>query len=151
MERKKTESGVGKIAVIAAGVVGVILLLCGSFLGGGEAEEAAAEYTDVGFYTEYLEERIRRLCVSVSGVEEAEVFLTIDCSSEYVYGEGGDYLILSGSEGEKAVLLCEIYPKVRGIAVVCTGGDQPRIREVLVSLLSAALDLSSSKIEIAGK
>ena len=151
MERKKTESGVGKIAVIAAGVVGVILLLCGSFLGGGKAEEAAAEYTDVGFYTEYLEERIRRLCVSVSGVEEAEVFLTIDCSSEYVYGEGGDYLILSGSEGEKAVLLCEIYPKVRGIAVVCTGGDQPRIREVLVSLLSAALDLSSSKIEIAGK
>ena len=105
----------------------------------------------MGFYTEYLEERIRKLCVSVSGVEEAEVFLTIDCSSEYVYGEGGDYLILSGSEGEKAVLLCEIYPKVRGIAVVCTGGDQPRIREVLVSLLSAALDLSSSKIEIAGK
>ena len=150
MERKKTESGVGKIVMIAAGVVGVILLLCGSFLGGG-SEEEAAEYTDVGFYTEYLEERIRRLCVSVSGVEEAEVFLTIDCSSEYVYGEGGDYLILSGSEGEKAVLLCEIYPKVRGIAVVCTGGDQPRIREVLVSLLSAALDLSSSKIEIAGK
>ena len=139
-----------KAVLIGVGILGLVSLIIGSFTGGKSAEKST-EYTDVGFYTEYLEERIKRLCMSVSGVTSAEVFLTIDCSSEYVYGEGGDYLILSGSDGEKAVLLCEIYPKVRGIAVVCTGGDQPRIREVLVSLLSAALDLSSSKIEIAGK
>ena len=141
---------INKIIMIAAGVLGVIMMICGSFLGSGREDEIKTEYTDVGFYTEYLEERIRKLCMSVSGISEAEVFLTIDCSSEYVYGEGGDYLILSGSEGEEAVMLCEIYPKVRGIAVVCTGGDQPQIKSTLTSLLSAALDLPSNKIQIAG-
>jgi len=145
----KTAVAPGRIVMITAGLVGIVLLVFGSFIGGGE-EKKEAEYTDVGFYTEYLEERIKKLCLSVSGISEAEVFLTIDCSSEFVYGEGGDYLILSGSDGEEAVMLCEIYPKVRGIAVVCTGGEQAGIKATLTSLLSAALDLPSNKIEIAG-
>ena len=150
-KEKKMISGLtkNKAVLIGVGVLGLALLIIGSFTG-GKSTEKSAEYTDVGFYTEYLEERIKRLCMSVSGVTSAEVFLTIDCSSEYVYGEGGDYLILSGSEGEEAVLLCEIYPKVRGIAVVCTGGDSAKIQETLTSLLSSALDLPTNKIKIAG-
>lgn len=138
-----------KLILIGTAALGLALLIfSGIFTGREEARQA--EYTDVGFYTEYLEDRIRRLCTSVSGVEEAEVFLTIDCSSEYIYTEGGDYLILSGDSGEEAVMLCEIYPRVRGIAVVCTDGDSPSVRSTLTSLLSAALDLPSNKIMIAG-
>jgi len=138
-----------KLAVILLAAVGTFLLLFSGF-GGKEVPEK--NYTDVSFYTEYLEERITRLCTSVEGIEEASVFLTMDCSSEYIYSEDGasDFLILSGSDGEEAVLLQEIYPRVRGVAVVCTGGDLPRIRETLTELLSAALDLPSHRIRIAG-
>lgn len=142
---KKTQ--INRIIMIAAAAAGVMLLIFGGFVGTDDREQSNT-YTDVGFYTEYLEERIKKLCLSVDGITEAEVFLTVDCSSEYIYGEGGDYLILSG--GEEAVMLCEIYPRVRGIAVVCTGGSRAAVRETVTRLLSAALDLPSSKIEVAG-
>ena len=137
-----------KLTVILMAAAGIALILLGNL--GGKKE--TTEYTDVKFYTEYLEERVRKLCVSVEGIEEAAVFLTLDCSSEYVYSETGasDVLILTGSSGEEAVLLQEIYPRVRGVAVVCTGGDLPRIRESVTALLSAALGISSGKIKVAG-
>ncbi|MBQ2725335.1 MAG: hypothetical protein IJF78_06500 [Clostridia bacterium] len=137
-----------KLTVILMAAAGIALILLGNL--GGKKE--TTEYTDVKFYTEYLEERVRKLCVSVEGIEEAAVFLTLDCSSEYVYSETGasDVLILTGSSGEEAVLLQEIYPRVRGVAVVCTGGDLPRIRETVTELLSAALDLPSHRIKVAG-
>ena len=137
-----------KLTVILMAAAGIALILLGNL--GGKKE--TTEYTDVRFYTEYLEERVRKLCISVEGIEEAAVFLTLDCSSEYVYSETGasDVLILTGSGGEEAVLLQEIYPRVRGVAVVCTGGDLPRIRETVTELLSAALDLPSHRIKVAG-
>lgn len=137
-----------KLTVILMAAAGIALILLGNL--GGKKE--TTEYTDVRFYTEYLEERVRKLCISVEGIEEAAVFLTLDCSSEYVYSENGasDVLILTGSGGEEAVLLQEIYPRVRGVAVVCTGGDLPRIRETVTELLSAALDLPSHRIKVAG-
>lgn len=149
----KTETGENrkksKILLIVTAAAGLALMIFGGLFTGKDAPESSG-YTDVGFYTEYLEDRIRRLCTSVDGVDEAEVFLTIDCSSEYIYTEGGDYLILSGDSGEEAVMLCEIYPRVRGVAVVCTDGDSASVRSTLTSLLSAALDLPSNKIMIAG-
>jgi len=88
----------------------------------------------------------------VDGITEATVFLTLDCSTEYVYSEdsASDFLILSGSDGEQAVMLYEISPRVRGVAVVCTGGDLPRIRETVTELLAAALDLPANRIKVAG-
>lgn len=138
-----------KLILILMAAAGVLLLLLGGLKSTDKPEES---YGDVGFYTEYLEERITSLCDSVEGVENTAVFLTLDCSSEYIYSQNSasDFLILSGTEGEEAVLLQEIYPKVRGIAVVCTGGDLPRIRETLTELLTAALDLPAHRIRIAG-
>ncbi|MBQ4354865.1 MAG: hypothetical protein IJC71_08235 [Clostridia bacterium] len=139
-----------KILLLLMAVLGLILAAAGGLVG-AKTEKSTQSYTDVGFYTEYLEERISSLCRSVAGIEEAAVFLTIDCSSEYIYEKSGtDYLILSGEDGEEAVMLCEIYPKVRGIAVVCTGGDLPRVQETLTQLLCAALDLPANRIRIAG-
>ncbi len=140
-----------RLTAMLLAVGGVILILISTLFGGSEVAKTE-EYTDVGFYTDYLEERIRALCMSIEGIDEAVVFLTLDCSSEYIYqGDGAsDFLILSGGDGEEAVKLCEIYPRVRGIAVVCTGGELPRIKETVTELLSAALGLSSNKIKVAG-
>lgn len=139
-----------KLMLFLLAALGLFLVAAGGIFG-GKSVEKAEPYTDVGFYTEYLEGRIRDLCMSIDGIAEANVFLTIDCSSEYIYeGNGSDYLILSGADGEEAVMLCEIYPKVRGIAVVCTGGDNPQLKATVTELLSAALDLPTNKIKIAG-
>ena len=140
-----------KLGILAMAVVGILLIIF-SGRNSGTTSGERQEYTDVRFYTGYLEERIGELCRSVEGITEATVFLTLDCSSEYVYSEenAADFLILSGTDGEQAVMLYEIYPRVRGVAVVCTGGDLPRIRETVTELLAASLGLPSNKIKVAG-
>ena len=152
VRKKKIPAWLGgkKLLLLCVAAAGVVLLITGGIFGGGEVERE--EYTDVGFYTQYLEGRICEIIEKIDGVDEAVVFLTLDCSSEYVYRDDGasDFLILSGGDGEEAVRLCEIYPRVRGIAVVCTGGDLPRIKETVTELLSAALGLSYNKIKVAG-
>lgn len=101
--------------------------------------------------------------MSISGVEEAEVLLTLDCSTEYVYAQNeqrnktdsaenisADYLILNQGDRSDAVLLMEIYPKIRGIAIVCTGGNEVVVQKTIIDLLSAALGISSNRIKVAG-
>lgn len=141
-----------KFTLLFLFLCGILLLVFSGTIGKISSKSDTQTYTDVSFYTSYLEKRITDLCQSVDGISEATVFLTLDCSSEYVYSEdnASDFLILSGNDGEQAVLLYELYPRVRGVAVVCTGGDLPNIRATVTELLSAALDLPSNKIKVAG-
>ena len=139
------------LPLIVLTAVGLLLIIIGGTIGKKRTQDSET-YTDLGYYTAYLEERITELCESVDGIDSATVLLTLDKSTEQVYeSDGGtDFLILSDSDGERAVKLCEIYPRVRGVAVVCTNGDIPRIRETVVELLSASLGIPSSDIEVAG-
>ncbi len=149
--KKFFEANKNRITVLLLAAGGILLIIASSLFG-GDKHETVEEYTEVGFYTTYLEERIAELCNSLYGVSDAKVFLTLDCSSEQIYQSNGvsDYLILTGDGGETAVKLCEIYPKVRGIAVVCKGGELPRVQETVIELLSAALGLPKNKIQVAG-
>lgn len=147
------------------GAIGIILILLGG-LSLAEKEDNPKKsdaYYEVGFYTEALEERIEQLCTSIGGVTEAEVLLTLDCSTEYVYGQNihqagvgenlsysTDYIILNQNESDQTVLIMEIYPKIRGIAVVCTGGEDVQMKQKIIELLSAALGISSNRIKVVG-
>ena len=86
-----------KLIIIGAAALGIILMLMSSNTEHSEQKETP-EYTEIGFYTTYLEERIIDLCNSIYGVSETKVFLTLDTSSEYIYqGDGvSDFLILYG-------------------------------------------------------
>ena len=59
-------------------------------------------------------------------------------------------MILQKSGSEEAVTVAEIYPEIRGVAIVCTGGDDPGIRTALTELLSASLGIPTHRIKIAG-
>ncbi len=138
------------LLLVACG--GVFLLLLGGMAQGEGEKITKNEGGDVGFYTEYLEEKITNLCLSIRGIEEVEVFLTLECSSEFQYTSdtAADYLILKDENGERAVMLCEIYPRVRGVAVVCNSGEQSTVQERITELLSAALGIPTNKIKVGG-
>ncbi len=134
-------------------VLGVLLIIIGDLIPAEKAgkNKAEDEYFAVGYYTEYLEGKIEEIVQSVGGITDAKVLLTLDCSAEYIYGDSAaDYVILQNDREQEAKVLREIYPRVRGIAVVCTGGDIPRIQQTVTDLLSAAMGISSSKITVAG-
>lgn len=151
--------------IIAAGIaLGVALILYSPGLSGGEEEDASEkdEYYKVSYYTQNLEDRIKKLCLSIEGVSKADVLLTLESGSEYVYASNteeevnpgssssysSDYLILNSGDKAEPVVVTEIYPKIRGVAVVCTGGDAADMKEKITTMLSAALGISSNRIKV---
>ena len=114
-------------------LMGAVMLLLGGVLGKRDGAGASD-------YAGYLETRARALCLSIEVVEEAEVFLTLD--------EAGGGAVQTGVFGDGAE---RASPSVRGIAVVCTGGDLPRVRATVTELLSAALAVPTNRIRVAGK
>ncbi len=113
--------------LILLGALGLLLLRLGGLLGGRDGGEDAD-------YADYLETRARQLCLSIDGVEEAEVFLTLENE------------VKTGSFSDRTAQ----NPAVRGIAVVCTNGNAPRIKKAVTELLSAALGIPSSRVRVAG-
>lgn len=148
-----------RILLIAAGLAaGILLIAAGSGIS-GKSDSAASVKSEGAeiYYSDSLQKKLEIFLETVNGIDDVSVFVTLDGGSEYEYakkggGEGyaADYLIISGENGEEAAVVREIYPKIRGIAVTCTGGEGAVIKERVTSLLSAALGISANKIEVAG-
>ena len=145
-----------KIFIIAAAAVGVILLILGALPGKNDSppQNSGGEPDGVE-YAESLEERIVKICEQVEGVSHVSVLLTLDGGTEHIYaenssGSGESYVVISVGGEEKTVLVRDIYSSVRGIAVVCRGGDNIAVRRTLTELLSCALGVPISKISVAG-
>lgn len=150
------------VFIVLGLVVGLVLILYPT-KGDNKTEKSEVDdYYKVSFYTQNLEERIKNLCLSVNGINNVSVLLTLESGSEYVYANNeeentngdsshsyaSDYLIVESGEGSEPVLVTEIYPKIRGVAVVCSGGDSADVKEKVTSLLSAALGISTNRIKV---
>ena len=139
-------------------IIGVLLLLFGPYLSETNTSgdlDTVNDRQSVQYYTEHMEERIEKLCCQIRGIGEAHVLLTLDGSAEYIYAENSgptarEYVILQGSDTENPLLVKEIYPEIRGVAVVCTHGDDSAVRLAVTELLSAALGIPSSCIRVVG-
>lgn len=135
--------GKGFLAVLL--IAGVALLVLGGHdtKGGDYDYNAAAEE-----YRVALESRLCELCTAIDGAGRASVMVTLDGGEYYVYAADTsssgsvDFAISSG----KGLLLETKMPAVRGVAVVCEGGANDRVRKEMTLMLAALLDLPSSKI-----
>jgi len=154
--------------IVLIGIIGVALIVFGN--GGVEKNEKSTSSRDddgeILGYTEVLENKVRTMVREITG-DEAAVLITLECSNESVYADNlkesevissGDtsrsyekeYLIISGENSEEGLLLREIYPKIRGIAVVCRGGNEPTRQLEIIKLLSVAFGISASKVYVTG-
>ncbi len=151
--------------LLLVGLAAGLLLV---FLGGNEwtssAESLASDtqegYPETNDYIASLERRVCQLLEAMDGVSEVSVIITPDGTGETVYAQNGhyesgilterEYVITDGNGNDKPILIRLIYPKLRGIAVVCRGGSNPILQEKIVSLLCALFDLSANKVYVTG-
>lgn len=158
---KKLKDKKGSFIIASLILVGILLLLLPSKSASEEETVKGQTISEITTYTEKLEERIHSLCSAVSGTGNVTVLVTLECGSEFVYannrteelGENSsayssDYLIIENKNGSEPVTVTEIYPKIRGVAVVCDGGENAAVKEKLTRLLSAALGISTSRISV---
>ena len=89
---------------------------------------------DVAAYAQQTENRLLEIVSQIDGVGDAQIFLTMDNSGENVYLKNSDTKTES------------IEPKVRGVVVVCEGGDDPLVISHVMDAVTKALAISSDKV-----
>ncbi|MEG2036556.1 MAG: hypothetical protein RRZ93_01060, partial [Ruthenibacterium sp.] len=102
------------------------------------------------------------------GAGKATVMITLDTSGETVYarneksntetqsGEAGvqnrkssfesDYPIIDTGSSDAPIVEAQLLPEIKGVAVVCEGGDDITVISRVTELVSVVLGLSTNRI-----
>ena len=116
-------------AAVIVGTAAILLIGLSSFWSRADGTQ---DNTDA--YAAKLEERLLEIVSQIDGVGQAQIFLTMDNSTENVYLKNTDTKTVS------------IEPKVRGVVVVCDGGDDPMVISRVLDAVTKALHIGSDKV-----
>lgn len=163
-----------KILVIA-GLAGMLLICISSFAGTGKSEKKTVPEGDAVTAAEYrdsLEQSVAKVVEGITGSRNATVVITLESGIRYSYADISEgatanktesnaestsseqkqsYITVKSADGgEQALLVTTEMPEVRGVAIVCEGGDNEQIREKIQNAVTAALNITSKRVYIAG-
>lgn len=144
-----------------SGILGILLIFASEALVKSPKKEKQSEKTYVSYSNE-TEEKLADIISKVEGAGKTKVFLTIEESEEYVYAqnissdrkdstqenEEKEYVIVDGNGGKNGLLVKTVNPKIRGVAIVCEGGEDPAVQQRIYSCVSASLGISMARISI---
>ena len=128
LSRWLSDKRVVKIAVII-GIASVLLIGLTSVIDFSDNGKSNSDQ-----YAAQTEAHLLEIISQISGVGEAKIFLTMDNSGENVYLKNTDTKTIS------------IEPKVRGVVVVCDGGNDPLVVSRVLEAVTKSLNISSDKV-----
>lgn len=147
------------LVALICGAIGVFLI----FTGGSDGKESEGgvgiEALDPAEYAREVEERVEALCNKVDGVSSSFAVVTLEGGYRAIYAtdtQSGSSsakrqtVTVGSGSGERALLLGYENPRIAGIGIVCSGGDDPLRRQEIISVVSSAFDLPTNKIFVTG-
>lgn len=163
--------------MVAAGLLGILMLALSSMFSSNTEDSVlpSADNMTSYEYCEWLEEKIAQTVNEITGEKGAEVLVTLETGVEYIYAteqkkdnsntgqtDGGKFsesgstaetyiTVTDGNGNEAAVVLTELTPKIRGVSVVCRGGQKAEVANVIKSALATALNVPSENISVSGR
>ncbi len=160
--------------LIIIGIMGILLI----FLSGVSSDEnknsTKIKNTEISVeeYRETLEQDIKNIVNGITGNKKSTVVITLESGMRYKYAdttEGssadktekdtssssselkqGYITVKTADGGEEALLVTTQMPEVRGVAIVCLGGDNEAIAKKIENAVTAALNITSQRVNIAG-
>ena len=159
----KIKSDKKAMFIIFIGLLGMILIM----LSGGSDSENKTESDNINQQI-ILSERelaynVEKFIENIDGAGKSKVILTFESFEETVYAidknesfnQNGNsdvenkYVIIDNDKGEGGLQLKILSPKIRGVAVLCKGGDNPVVKKQIITAISALFDISTNKISVA--
>ena len=144
------------IFIIMIGFLGMVLILFSP--NDSEKKKVVDQVETVNYNSDNIQDEVEAMIESIKGAGKTKVYITYESDSEHVYAmnideksDGSDlhykseYII---TDDENGLILKVIYPKVRGVAVICEGGGDPLVKEKIYSVISALFDISTNKISV---
>lgn len=146
------------LLIISVALLGMMLIL---FSGEDSKEFKDSQLSEVVYSSEEYEEKLSKLVSEIDGVGRVSVMITFESGEENVFASDDeefireeekktkkDYIIIDTEKGETGLKIKSVYPKIKGVAVVCEGASDPVVREQIVSVITALFDISSKNISV---
>jgi stage III sporulation protein AG len=159
------------------GLVGIALIFLSEFFpSGSKSAETSSTPTvlSASEYSQQLGNQLQELIGQIRGVGRIMVMVTIQSGVENVYEqterttngmtnnttsdstqtqqntdqEKSTVIIDSGNGGQQAIVKTEKQPIVKGVAIVCDGGDNPVVVNEIIGTLTSILDISADRISV---
>lgn len=161
--------------LIVAGLIGIILIAASSVFGGSEEKnnKKSNEEFIVEEYRLSLEKDICDMVSSITGSKKVTAVVTLESGIRYSYADireeitsdktekeasfsdnelkEGYITVKTSDGGEQALLVTTQMPEIRGVAIVCEGGDIEAINQKILNTVTAALNVTSKRVYICGR
>ncbi|MCL2884047.1 MAG: stage III sporulation protein AG [Oscillospiraceae bacterium] len=155
--------------IVVAGVAGMLLLMLSSFLPKSTAAAAVPQTTGMtaAQYITDTEARLTSLVGGIQGAGECQVMVTLENGVRYVYAtqgstssnsvQGADqqsqqqsgqdtFVIVDTASGKQGLLITEVQPTVKGVVIVCAGGDNADVRQRVTQAVTTALGIPFTRV-----
>ncbi len=127
------------LKIILISGAALILAIALSGLSGNKTKTEQSVFFDYSRQSEYEEALENKLCSilsEINGIGNIKIMITLDSSEENMFDDSDDELISVKT------------PSVRGVIVVCDGGDNILIREKVISAVSGAFGISTTRVSV---
>ena len=155
-----------KIIILICIILVLFLFLSELFTHNDKKEKEDEAVYSSSKYTAELENKLENIVSSIDHAGKCKIMITLDTGEENVYARESknqsedktefskssdeyEYVILKNSSSkENGMLLKVVEPNVRGVAIVCEGGDKATVKEDIICAVSSVLDIKSNQISI---
>jgi len=162
--------------LIIVGVCGILLIFISSLFSSDDNDNTKNAKTidtyDTQQYCKLLENDVKSIVTGITGDRKPTVVITLESGIRYSYvsaeetdtssstGNTNDQLSESKKQsyitvkttdgGEQPLIVTEIMPQIRGVAIICSGGNSEAVAEKIKNAVTAALNITSKRVYISG-
>lgn len=174
--QKLAENDTYRKWILIIGFIGMALIfLSGYFKNDAKPADVPVDsqpaQTSAEQYTAQVEKSLTDLIGSIQGVGSAKVLVTLEKNIQYVYAteekkstqttqdqaanatvrendsSETKYIIVKDADGsQRALAVTEVQPIVKGVVIVCEGGDQAAVQKNIIDAVTTALNISSARV-----
>jgi len=165
-----------KIILVVGLIGIVLIFISGYFKNtGSNTSSSSATQTTISVeqYTKQLETSLTDIVNGIEGAGTSKVLVTLEKGTQYVYAteekkstqttqdkstssttknqennndETTYILVKDANGGQKALAVTEVQPVVKGVVVVCEGGNDPTVQKSVIDAITTALNISSARV-----
>ena len=130
--------------LVAVGMAGILLILLSELLPSGKDGEADQGGDTVAEQTLLLEQRLEKIVSGIDGTGRCRVMVTLENGVKYVYADVAGTAGMTGRDA--GALVTELQPTVKGVAVVCEGGNDEGVRRRVTEAVTAVLHITANRV-----
>lgn len=151
--------------VACIGVIVILIIMASELIPHNNKNDEISTECLTTDYCSSLENKVEEIISLIDGAGKTRVMITLSETTEYIYAKNEsnqnkssdntintdnekDYVIIEQNNEDAGLLIKTIEPKIRGVAIVCEGGDNTTVQQDIYSTVSAVLNVSTARISI---